>query len=394
MLRTLKNLKNIKGKRVLVRVDFNVPLKAGGVADDSRIRETLPTLKFLLSKKAKVIIISHLGRPEGKVVEKLKIDAVAKQLKKLIGVKVYKLNACVGPKVQAAIKKMREAEIVVLENIRFYPEEEKNDPTFAKKLAALGDFFVNDAFATCHRRHASTVGVAKLLPSYAGFLVEREIKGLTPLLAKKIHKLTLIVGGAKVDTKMGILKNFFGRAEHILIGGGLANTFLSAEGYDIGASFYEPGKIETARELMMLAERKNQKIVVPEDVIVADEATEHARTVDLPLEDVEGSMKILDIGAKTQKKFIDIINASTTVIWNGPMGLYEFTPFMSGTKVLATALSKSKKVKTYLGGGDTVDAISRAGISLKKFTFVSTGGGAMLEFLEGKSLPGIKVLKT
>lgn len=393
MLRTLKHIKSLKGKRVLLRVDFNVPIDKRGVTDDTRIRETLPTIKFLLRKKAKVIVMTHLGRPEGHVVDSLKLNAVAERLQKLLGKKIEKLHNCVGKSVEAGVRKMKEGQVFLLENIRFHPEEEACEPKFVKALANLGDVFVNDAFAACHRKHASVYGVAKHLPSYAGFLVEREIKFLTPLLSKYPKPLTLIIGGAKVDTKIGLLKNYFGKAEHILIGGALANTFLAAQGFDIGKSLFEPEKLETARELLLLAEKRGQKLVLPEDVIVADEVTEYAKTLDLPLEDIEGNMKILDMGSHTQRRFEEIIKNSKTVIWNGPMGLYEFTPFASGTLAMAKTLASLKgRVKTYLGGGDTIDALKRCSIATTKFTFVSTGGGAMLEFLEGKKLPGIEVL--
>lgn len=394
MLRTIKQLKNLKGKRVLLRVDFNVPIDKRGITDDTRIRETLPTIKFLLRKGAKVIVITHLGRPEGHVVDSLKLDLVATRVQKLLVKKVEKLHNCVGKNVEAAVKKMKPGDIILLENIRFHPEEEACDPKFTKALTNLGDIFVNDAFAACHRKHASTAGVAKYLPAYAGFLIEREVKHLSPLLKKPSKPITLIIGGAKVDTKIGLLKNFMDVAENVLIGGALANTFLAAQGFDVGKSLFEKDRVETAREVLMLAERRRVKIELPEDVIVADFATEYAKTVDLPLEDVEGDMKILDIGSRTQQRFIEIIKKSKTVIWNGPLGLYEFTPFASGTRGVAVALAKLKgKVKSYLGGGDTLDALKRLGIPTKKFTFVSTGGGAMLEFLEGKKLPGIEVLQ-
>lgn len=393
MLRTLKQIKNIKGKHVLLRVDFNVPIDKTGVTDDTRIRETLPTIKFLLKKSAKVIVITHLGRPEGKIVDGLKLDSVASSLQKLLKKKVHKLHNCIGKPVETAIKKMKTGEVILLENIRFHPEEEKCDPKFSKELAELGDIFVNDAFAACHRAHASTYGISKYLPSYAGFLVENELKHLSPLLKNVKKPLTIIVGGAKVNTKIGLLKSFFKKADYILIGGALANTFLAAQGFDVGKSLYEKDKIELARELLMSADKKGQKIVLPEDVIVADIITEYAKTLDLPLEDIEGNMKILDIGSRTRKTFTDIIAKSKTIIWNGPMGLYEFTPFCSGTRTIANALSLlGRKAKTYLGGGDTIDALSRCNIPRKKFTFVSTGGGAMLEFLEGKKLPGIEAL--
>lgn len=393
-LRTLSQLKNSKGKRVLLRVDFNVPIDRRGVTDDTRIRETLPTINYLLKKGARVVVITHLGRPEGKVVEALKLTAVAKALKKLLKKNVKKLDACVGPKVEAAVKKMKNGEIVLLENIRFQPEEEKNTAAFSRKLALLGDIFVNDAFAACHRAHSSVFGVAKLLPSYAGFLVEHEIKNLSPVLAKPARPVTLIVGGAKIDTKLGLIKEFLSKASAIIIGGALANTFLAAEGFDVGASLYEKQKLDLAREILLAAEKKKVNIILPKDVIVADSATQYSRTVDIPVEDVEGSMKILDIGHATRAQWMAEIARSRTVIWNGPAGLYEFTPFSGGTRAIAKALSQLKKVKSYVGGGDTLDALSRLGISRKKFTFVSTGGGAMLEFLEGKKLPGIQALSS
>lgn len=406
MLRTIQHLKNLRGKRVLLRVDFNTPIDKRGITDDTRIRETLPTIKFLLRKSAKVIVITHLGRPEGHVVDSLKLDLVASRLQKLLaqhhffeksgagrGEKVTKLHNCVGKNVEAAVKKMKPGEIILLENIRFHPEEEVCAPAFTKALANLGEIFVNDAFAACHRKHVSTAGVAKYLPAYAGFLIEREIQHLSPLLKNPKKPITLIVGGAKVDTKIGLLKNFMGKAESILIGGALANTFLAAQGFDIGKSLYEKNKVDIARELLMLAEKRGVHVELPGDVIVADYATEYAKTVDLPLEDVEGNMKILDIGSRTRAHFIDIIKKSKTVIWNGPLGLYEFTPFSSGTRGVAEALAKLKgKVGAYLGGGDTLDALKRLNVPTKKFTFVSTGGGAMLEFLEGRKLPGLEVL--
>lgn len=393
MLRTLKHLKNLKGKRVLLRVDFNVPISKKGINDDTRIRESLPTIKFLIRKGARLIVMTHLGRPEGHVVDSLKLDHVAARLQKLLKKKIHKLHGIIGNAVTSHVKKMKDGDIVLLENIRFRPEEETCEPKFTKALSSLGDIFVNDAFAACHRRHASTAGISKYLPSYAGFLVEREVKFLSPLLKKTAQPLTLIVGGAKVDTKIGLLKNFFGSAKHVLVGGALANTFLKAQGYDIGKSLYEKNKVSVARELLMLAEKKGVNMILPKDVVVADFVAEYAKSINLPLEDVEGNMKILDIGPATRKKFIDILNASKTIIWNGPLGLYEFTPFASGTKQMAKALGARKgKAKTFIGGGDTLDALLRCGVPLKKFTFVSTGGGAMLEFLEGKILPGIAPL--
>lgn len=393
MLRTLKQLTNIAGRRALVRVDFNVPIDKTGVTDATRIRETLPTLRFLLKKKAKIVVMTHLGRPEGKVVDGLKLDAVSRVLGKLLKCKVRKLNACVGRSVEETVRRMKEGEIILLENIRFYPEEEACDLRFSKALAALGDFFVNDAFAACHRRHASTVGIARCLPSYAGFLVEQEIEGLSPLLQKSRGGLALLVGGAKIDTKIGLLKNFLGKADWILIGGALANTFLAAEGFDLGKSLYEKEKIRAARDILGLAEKKKTTILLPQDAIVADVVTQYATTLDLPIEDIEGDMKMLDIGTRTRSCFCETLKKAKTVIWNGPLGLSEFKPFSGGTRAMAEFLAGRKKtMQSCVGGGDTLDALARLKIPRSSFGFVSTGGGAMLEFLEGKKLPGIDAL--
>ncbi len=382
---------NLKNKRVLLRVDFNVTMKDGQIDDDTRIVQTLPTIKHLTKKGAKIIIVSHLGRPKGKD-KSLSLDPIAKHLSKLIKKPVLKLDDCVGSEVAKAVRVMKPGEIIMLENIRFYPEEEKNDKNFAKKLASLADIFVADSFGTAHRAHASTYGVAKYLPAYAGLLIQKEIKVLGPLLAKCPHPMTLIVGGSKIDTKIGLIKNFITKADYFLIGGGLANTFLAAEGFDIGKSLYEADKIEVAQETMLEAETFKENFVLPEDAVVADEIQEKASTLDLPVEDVLGDMKILDIGKKTIRKFIHIIEKSKIVVWNGPVGLFEMKPFARGTRMIAKALANAKGVKTIIGGGDTIDAIKHLGLTEKDFTHVSTGGGAMLEFLEGEMLPGIEIL--
>lgn len=393
-LKTLKDIKDLKGKCVLMRVDFNVPIDKRGVADDMRIKASLPTIKYLLKKKAKVILITHLGRPEGKVVDTLKLDAVAARLKKLLKKQIRKVHECIGKSVEKAISEMKDGEVLMLENIRFHPEEEACEPKFTKTLAHLGDIFVSDAFAACHRKHASTAGIADYLPAYAGFLVEQEIRHLSPLLEKPKKPLAVVMGGAKIDTKIGLIKSFFGKAKYILIGGGLANTFFAAQGYDIGKSFFEPEKIEVARKILADAEKKKQKIILPVDAVVADYATEYATTIAIPLEDVEGGMKILDIGPKSVKLFNKYLKKCKTIIWNGPLGLYEFTPFSNGTKSIAKTVAAMKnKAKVVVGGGDTIDALKRVRIPLSKFAFASTGGGAMLEFLEGKKLQGIEVLK-
>lgn len=384
---------NLKNKRVLVRVDFNVPLAKGKITDDSRLVRTLPTIKYLLKKDAKIILLSHLGRPNGKKVKALKLNPVAKHLSQL-GVVVKKLDDCVGPAVEKAVAAMKPGQIIMLENTRFHKEEEKCDPAFSKQLARLGDLFVNDSFGTAHRAHATTYGIAKYLPTYCGLLLEKEINTLFKLMKKTKHPLALIIGGSKIDTKIGLIRNFIGKADYFLIGGGLANTFLAGAGYDIGKSLYERNKVELAREIMLEVEAFKENFVLPNDVVVADKISDQAKTLDLPIEDVMGNMKILDIGIKTLKKFHTLLHTAKTIVWNGPLGLYEKKPFSRGTLTIAKTLAtlKNKGIKTIIGGGDTVDAIKQLGISEKKFTHVSTGGGAMLEFLEGATLPGIKIV--
>lgn len=382
---------NLKNKRVLLRVDFNVTMKDGKIDDDTRMVQTLPTIKHLIKSGAKTIIVSHLGRPKNHD-KSLSLDPIAKHLSELLKKPVLKLDSCVGPEVTKAVKAMKPGEVIMLENIRFYPEEEKNSAPFAKKLAALADIFVADSFGTAHRAHASTCGVAKYLPAYAGFLIQKEVNVLGQLLDKCPRPMTLIVGGAKIDTKIGLIKNFVTKADYFLIGGGLANTFLAAEGFDVGKSLFEADKIEVAQDTMLQAESFKENVILPEDVVVADEIQEKASTLDLPVEDVLGEMKILDIGKRTIRKFIHIIEKSKIVVWNGPVGLFEMKPFGRGTRMIAKALANAKGVKTIIGGGDTIDAIKHFGFSEKDFTHVSTGGGAMLEFLEGEMLPGIEIL--
>lgn len=383
---------NLQGKRVLLRVDFNVPMKDGKITEDTRIVQTLPTIQYLLKQNARLIICSHLGRPEGKVVESMRMAAAAEHMGKLLKKKVHVMKDCVGPAVQKAAAGLKPGEILFLENLRFHIGEEKNDPSFAKQLAGLAEIFVSDSFATAHRAHASTAGVTKYLPSYAGYLMQHEITELAGITQKPAKPLTVIIGGAKIDTKIGIIENFLGKANTFLIGGGLANTFLAAEGFNVGKSLYESEKIVTAQETLLAAEQLHVNFVLPTDVIVADEIKDDAETLDIPADDVIGEMKILDIGTKTIIAFADIIKKSKTVIWNGPLGLSEMKPFSRGTASIAKTLVASKGVKSILGGGDTIEAVKRLGYSEKDFTFVSTGGGAMLEFLEGRVLPGVEVL--
>lgn len=389
-LKTIKDA-NVKGKTVLIRVDYNVPLENGEVMDDTRIAESLPTLQYLIKSGAKIIVMSHLGRPKGDNNDEFKMDPVAKRLNELMKIEVKKVDSCIGPEVEEAVKALQIGEILMLENTRFHEEEKANDPDFAKKLASYADLYVSDAFGTVHRAHASTEGVAHYLESYAGFLIEKEIEALTPLLGDVEKPFVLLLGGAKIDTKIGVIKAYIGKADKILLGGGLANTFVAAEGFDVGESLYEEDKLDLARELMLEAEAKGCKIVVPGGFIVADEIADNVITADIEATGIEGNMKMLDIGVKSLNKFAKILEDAKTIIWNGPVGLYEKKPFERGTRELAEILSEVKG-KTYLGGGDTLSALAHFGINHAKYTHVSTGGGAMLELLEGKELPGLKVL--
>lgn len=389
-LKTIKDA-DVKGKTILVRVDYNVPLENSEVMDDTRIVESLPTLQYLIKSGAKVIVMSHLGRPKGDNNDELKMDPVAKRLGELLKMDVKKVDSCIGAEVEEAVEALEPGEILMLENTRFHEEEKKNDKDFAKKLASYADIFVSDAFGTVHRAHASTEGVAHFLDSYAGFLIEKEVEALTPLLGKVEKPFVLLLGGAKIDTKIGVIKAYISKADKILLGGGLANTFVAAQGFNVGESLYEADKMDLARELMLEAEKEGCEIVLPGGFIVADEIGDNVLTADMEVTGIEGDMKMLDIGVKSLNKFAAILEEAKTIIWNGPVGLYEKKPFERGTRELAEILAEVKG-KTYLGGGDTLSALKHFGISNDKYTHVSTGGGAMLELLEGKDLPGLKVL--
>ncbi|MCA9374475.1 phosphoglycerate kinase [Candidatus Peregrinibacteria bacterium] len=390
-IRSIKSV-DVDNKKVLIRVDFNVPLENGQVSDDTRIKATLPTLQHLIDNRAKIIIITHLGRPEGKVVEELRLDPVAKKLAELLGKEVKKVNDCIGPEVESAIEELQPGHLLLLENVRFHAEETDNSEEFSKKLAALADLMVIDSFGTAHRAHASTYGAAKLLPTYGGFLIEKEIQALSQVMHDVERPLTIIMGGAKIETKIGIMRKFVSQADHFLVGGGLGNTFLAAEGFDVGESLYEEDKKAVAQEILLEAEALEDQFHIPTDVVVADEVKEDAKKLDIPAEDVMGDMKILDIGVNTIKKFEEVIAKSKTIVWNGPLGLFEMDAFSRGTRHIAIAVANSE-AKTIIGGGDTIDAIKDFGIDLEKYDHVSTGGGAMLQFLEGEELPGIEVIR-
>jgi len=386
MKRTIRDIE-VEGKRVLVRVDFNVPLAEGKVADDTRIRAALPTINYLLEHGAKVILMSHLGRPKGKVVDGLRLNPVADRLAELLGRPVVKLDDCVGPEVEAAVSKMKPGDVVLLENTRFHPEERANDPAFARKLASLGDIFVNDAFGTAHRAHASTVGVAEYLPAVAGFLMEKELTFLSQALTSPDHPFVVILGGAKISDKIGVIHNLLTKADALLIGGGIANTFLKAKGYEIGQSLVEDESLDVARAML---ERAGEKMALPVDVVVADRFDAEAISKVVPVDQVPRDWRILDIGPETVELFRRKLTGARTVVWNGPMGVFEFPKFAVGTEAIARILAESGAT-TIIGGGDSAAAVEQAGLA-DKMTHISTGGGAALEFLEGKELPGVAAL--
>ena len=387
-LRTLSGA-DLKGKRVLVRVDFNVPIQKGVVKDKTRIEETLPTLNYLKGQGAKIILVSHLGRPDGKLVPDLKMNVLAQTLGELMVQEVKKLEDCIGLSVEKVTQQMKAGDILLLENVRFHAEEEKNDPLFAAALAKLADVYVNDAFGTAHRAHASTEGVAHLLPSYAGLLVEKELRILSSLMENSAHPLALVIGGAKIDTKIGLLEKFLPLADVFIIGGALANTFLAAQGHPLGASLYEADKIPVA--LRFLEKAQGKTVLLPVDALTA--LSLDAQPILRALPDITPEEKILDIGPKTLLRFHETLKTCKTVLWNGPMGLYEKEAFAEGTRRMAEILSQISAT-TVIGGGDTIDALHLFNIDTKKFSHISTGGGAMLEFLEGKPLPGLAVLNS
>jgi len=383
---------DLKGKKVFLRVDFNVPLKEDGtVSDNTRILKALPTIEYLLEQDATVVVASHLGRPKGKIVEELRLTGAAKELEKLLNNPVKKMDDCVGEVVANAKEELKSGEILMLENLRFHLDETDNIMNFAKELAEHCDVFVEDAFGCVHRAHASTQGIAHFLPAYAGILVKNEVGALKSVFQNAKEPLVMIMGGAKIDTKIGVVRNFLHKADTFLIGGGLANTFLNAQGFDVGESLCEHDKVALAQEIMLEAEKHHERIVLPEDVKVATEANENAEVLDLPIGNLGGDMKIFDLGKLSTEKFITIIKDAGMIIWNGPVGFFEMSPFSEGTRQIAEAVAATKAT-TIIGGGDTLEAVSRFGIDEQKFDHVSTGGGAMLEFLEGKVLPGLAVL--
>ncbi len=385
--KTIRDI-DLKGKKVLVRVDYNVPIVEGQITDDRRIRATVPTIQYLLDQGAAVILMSHLGRPKGKPSPEFKMDLVAKRLSEILGMPVKKLDDCIGPEVEKAVKEMQPGEIVLLENLRFHPEEEANDPEFARQLASLADIYVNDAFATAHRAHASTEGVAHYLPAVAGFLMEREIRFLGLLLSEPQRPFVAILGGAKISDKIGVIRNLLPKVDLLLIGGGMANTFFKALGYEVGDSLVEDEALELARELLR---EGGEKLVLPVDVVIAERVAPDAATKVAKPGEVPKGWRILDIGPETVKLFKEKLHKARTVFWNGPLGVFEVEPFAQGTFALARALAELEGATVVVGGGDSAAAVEAAGVA-EKITHVSTGGGASLEFLEGKELPGVAAL--
>ena len=378
---------NVKNKRVLVRVDFNVPLDdKGHVTDDTRIVASLPTIKYLIEQGAKVILCSHLGRPKGKE-EKFSMRPVATRLQQLLGKPVTFVSDCIGQPVQRVVEAMNAGDVVLLENVRFYPEEEKNDPEFAKKLAAFGDVYVNDAFGSAHRAHSSTEGVTKFLPAYAGFLMEKELEYLGKALANPAKPFVAILGGAKVSDKIKVIENLLPKVDSLLIGGGMANTFLAAKGLNLGQSLVEADKLDVAKALM---EKSGAKIVLPVDAVIADKFAADAQSKVVDVNAIPSDWRMLDIGPKTIETFEKILANAKTVVWNGPLGVFEMPAFAKGTVEIAKRLASSGAT-TIIGGGDSAAAVEQAGVA-DKMTHISTGGGASLEFLEGKVLPGVAAL--
>jgi len=378
---------DVSGKRVLVRCDFNVPLDGSRITDDRRITEAIPTIKYLLEHGASVILASHLGRPKG-VSPEFSLAPVAKRLTELLGRPVNLLADCIGPEISKACSSLKPGDVVLLENVRFHPEEEANDPAFAKQLASLADVYVNDAFGTSHRAHASTEGVAHYLPAVAGFLIEKEIEYLGNAIENPKRPFIAILGGAKVKDKIAVIENLLPKVDKLLIGGGMAFTFLKAEGDDIGNSMLDAGSVDYAKQLI---EDHSDKITLPRDVVVATELSETATTQVVPVENIPDGVIGGDIGPTTEEIFSTLIHIGGTVIWNGPMGVFEMGPFAHGTKAIAEALTVCKGL-TIVGGGDSAAAMEKFGLA-DKVSHVSTGGGASLEFLEGKQLPGIAALQ-
>lgn len=383
---------DVEGKKVLLRVDFNVPIdEKGSITDDRRIREALPTIIYLREHNARVILVSHLGRPKGKFNSKYSMKPVAERLADKLGVDVKLADDVIGDEVLAMTENLKEGDVMLLQNVRFYEEEEKNDKEFSKKLAALGDIYVNDAFGTSHRAHASTAGVAEYLPSAIGFLIKKELDIMGKALNAPVRPFIAILGGAKVSDKIGVIENLIDKVDTLLIGGGMAFTFYKAMGYEIGKSILEADKVELAGEIIKKAEAKGVKMLLPVDTVVAPEFNNNSSFKTVPANMIPEDQMGLDIGENSRRIFTEIIKNAKTVVWNGPMGVFEMENFAKGTYALAKAMSECIGT-TIVGGGDSAAAVEQLGFA-DKMTHISTGGGASLEFLEGKALPGIEAIE-
>lgn len=381
---------DVKGKRVFVRVDFNVPMENGAITDETRIRAAIPTIKYLVEQGAKVILASHLGRPKGTVNEDMRLTAVGVRLAELIGKPVTKLDESIGEAVEAAVAKMQDGDIVLLENVRFHAGEEKNDPTLAEQFARVADVYVNDAFGAAHRAHSSTEGIAKHVPAVAGFLMEKELDVLGKALSEPERPFTAIIGGAKVKDKIGVIESLLEKVDHLIIGGGLSYTFLKAQGYDVGQSLLEEDKIELAKGFIQKAKDKGVQLHMPIDAVVANEFSKDAETKVVDVDAIPSDWMGLDIGPKTAAKYAEVIKNSKLIIWNGPMGVFEMDKFANGTKTVADAMAETAGY-TVIGGGDSAAAVEKFNVA-DKMDHISTGGGASLELMEGKELPGILAL--
>ncbi|MCZ0856453.1 phosphoglycerate kinase [Actinomyces israelii] len=396
-MKTIESLGDLKGKRVLVRSDFNVPLDADkNITDDGRIQAALPTLKTLLGAGAKVIIVAHLGRPKGKVNPDFSLAPVAKRLAEVTGVNVTLAEDTVGPSAKAAVADLKDGEIVLLENVRFNAAETSKDDAeraaFAKELAALGDVFVSDGFGVVHRKQASVYDVAKLLPAAAGLLVRKEIESLGRAVNNPERPYTVVLGGSKVSDKLGVIANLLGKADRLLIGGGMAYTFMVAQGHGVGTSLLEKDQVDTVKGYLATAKERGVELLLPVDTVVAPEFKADAPATVVPSDAIPDDQMGLDIGPKTRELFAQAIASSKTVVWNGPMGVFEFPAFAAGTKAVAEAISASDAFSV-IGGGDSAAAVRTLGFDVSTFSHISTGGGASLELLEGKTLPGIAVLE-
>lgn len=387
-----KSIRDVElaGKRVFCRVDFNVPMQDGVITDDTRIRAAVPTIRYMVDAGAKVILASHFGRPKGQVVEEMRLTPVAAHLSALLGKEVTKLGDSVGEEVKAAVAGMKNGDVLLLENVRFHHGEEKNDPELAKSFAELADLFVNDAFGTAHRAHASTAGIAQYIPAVSGLLMEKEIRFMGGALSNPERPFTAIVGGAKVKDKIAVIENLLTKVDSLIIGGGMANTFLKAQGYAIGASLCEDDKLDLARSLMEQAKERGVNLMMPIDVVVADRFAADAEKKTVAIDAIPEGWMALDIGPKTVEAYHRVIVESKTVVWNGPMGVFEMDAFAQGTIGVARAMKECSGT-TIIGGGDSVAAVEKAGVA-DEMTHISTGGGASLEFMEGKELPGVTVL--